>query len=195
MKIFNSIIILSYYSILIGMQNPTIKNSQEGLLVLEFNIDSVWIEQNQIYSSPTVPDNITPGTVKFPCFKTPLTGIPENATIKVFRSLPKTLKKWEKIYNTIERSSDGENISNYSNSTIHPFNPGDVLLLSNNSIKSSNITVLKTSIIDNINGDWVWYSKTTVQINWDHQSKGDLLIGNHNKNYIMIIICCENDIS
>ena len=178
MKIFSTILLLSYYSTLIGMQSPVIKNSKQGLLVLEFNIDSVWIEKNQIHSTPTISSNTNPGSIKFPCFKTPLIGVPSNASIIVFRSDPKLLKKFKPIYNSGEKSSDGENIIPYNNPIIHQFNPGDVLLKSGVSTELSDIHVLKTSIIDEIDEKWVWYPKTTIQINWDNPSKGNLFIDN-----------------
>ena len=175
MKHRTHLILLVLNTYIFGLPDPLIKDSHPGMMILEFNVDSVWIQNGKFHTNPKLSVNVIPGEIPIPCFQTPLLDIPVNAILKVFRGKPKYLFQEEITLNPYERSSDGVSLTPYGKSSTHSFVAGDVGLQLSGKVSAEDITVLKTSVVDIIDGRWVWYPKTSVQLKWSGTKTGKLL--------------------
>ena len=81
-------IIIFTKTTLFGFSQPEIKQSNAGSIILEYQIDSLWVKDQKIHTKPSLAIDKTPNSFPFPCFKTPLANIPFNASVSITRSDP-----------------------------------------------------------------------------------------------------------
>ena len=168
-------IIIFTKTTLFGFSQPEIKQSNAGSIILEYQIDSLWMKDQKIYTKPSLLIDKTPNSFSFPCFKTPLANIPFNASVSITRSDPIPLYLFRPERQGGEKSSDGSTLKEYNKHRSGNFSNEKVGLYPSGRIQDKNVSLLHVNIIEKINGNWVWYKKTTVQIQWQNQKQGEII--------------------
>jgi len=90
-KLLLIFVIVSTYSF--GRDVLEIRENQPGTMILEFNLDSLWISTNKgkAFTNPKLIIYQKPGYPQIPYYKEVLVGVPSNADIQVYSSDPKTV--------------------------------------------------------------------------------------------------------
>ena len=160
---------------LFGFSQPEIKQSNAGSIILEYQIDSLWVKDQKIYTKPSLAIDKTPNSFPFPCFKTPLANIPFNASVSITRSDPIPLYLFRPERQGGEKSSDGVTLKEYNKHRFGNFSNEKVGLYPSGHIQDKDVSLLHVNIIEKVNGNWVWYKKITVQIRWQNQKQGQII--------------------
>ncbi|SVD21570.1 uncharacterized protein METZ01_LOCUS374424, partial [marine metagenome] len=125
--------------------------------------------------NPSLLVDKTPNSFSFPCFKTPLANIPFNASVSITRSDPIPLYLFRPERQGGEKSSDGSTLKEYYKYRSGNFSNEKVGLYPSGHIQDKDVSLLHVNIIEKVNGNWVWYKKTTVRIQWQNQKQGKII--------------------
>ena len=147
-----------------------------GKICFELNIDTIYHETNNLIISPKLFVDKIPGNFSLPIDKINLVRLPVHANIIIKRSDPIILKNFLPTINQKEKFSIGD--SKFSDIKINNNNRkynGGVFLTQTRDFNNEPVSLLHVNVVEQLNGDWVWYKKTNVELNWNGNQDVKLL--------------------
>ncbi len=142
---------------------------QPGVLIIEFNIDSLWIKDNStIATSPLLPVNLAAGFPQLPHYNEVIIGIPESAAYEIYPGQLQYIASFQPEITQSEKAKGidyTEETPQWSGET-YPTNTA--ILTPIGKIRGHASSALKINPVIVVNGGLNWYKSITVQIIWNH---------------------------
>ncbi len=150
-----------------GSSSLTIKVNQPGMLILEFEIDSIFVENDSIIiTKPALPLEQSAGYPQIPCRTEVVLGLPGTALIEVFADQPTIIHE----YTPTRAPEEHAKGIDYSVS-FTPWDGSDypdqlVQLTPAGKIRGHESSSLKIFPARIISGNLVWHRHITIKLSW-----------------------------
>ena len=170
------ILIIILGSIADGSHRSKVIGSSSGTMVLELSIDTIIVDQNKLKVMPYLSLDKTPGKYSLPKDIVPLVNIPRNAKILIERSDPIVLMNFNPRINGNEKINNGSlNLVEQQHRMPSASNNKGIYIVESRPINGDIVSLLNIDIIEKVNGMWVWYKKTEIEIKWNGSGQTRLL--------------------
>ena len=150
----------------------TVLSNRPGLLTLEIQIDSVWVDENgEVRTQPALSRYQVPGLPELPYVTEVLLEVPENAKVNVYQSQERQISG-ARVPVTGRESAKGIDLQRPLHSRVGSAFPGQVARIQKTvSLRGHEAVVLEVFPVRIVGEKLLWNQRLTVQLRWQPRGR------------------------